>query len=143
VKYWSEVDGRYIEGESVVFTGPLATHTLVGDYQQKESPHVTKSGKENGQYVTKADLTGKANADLPFAPRGTDTGTGCKCIACGCWIYGIVASKCARCRRKTHGQAKKEPCKGCGTMVWAKQLTKLLRLCQGCKGKGARRKVAA
>lgn len=66
MKFWSEVDGCYIEADAVIFTGPRATHTLVDGtgWQQRYPPVV--GTRQTGEYPTQGELRGKGTADVPF-----------------------------------------------------------------------------
>jgi hypothetical protein len=70
-RYWSDVDGCWLECESVSFTGPSATHQLLAGEgrQQKYAP--TFGARMDHELVTPSDLRGKGNADMPFNGRGT------------------------------------------------------------------------
>jgi hypothetical protein len=63
MKWWSDVDGTWVEGTVLNVTGPKATHTLVdgAGYMQRENPLV-RAGINQGELVTARELKGKSNA---------------------------------------------------------------------------------
>lgn len=136
MRVWDWDSNQYIEVE-VYHNGKGAMpHELAGRAHWAQIHPPAIGGSERGEHVNKRDVVGKGNADIPFAARSTDKGTGRKCT-CGAWVAGVVATRCSRCRRRsTAGRLPhRQACPCCLRWFETRLLTPTHKLCPQCKGK--------
>lgn len=134
VRYWSEVDRTYLEGEVICFTGPQAVASLTGEgWQQRELPHATRFGGHKGQLLSRREVAA------------------CPHLWCGCGRRKTAPAKtCLRCYRqararagaaafnpRSNGPVVKAHCRGCRRQHLMANLSAKHRLCGTCLGRSA------
>jgi hypothetical protein len=129
-KYWSDEANAFIECESASFTGPSATHSLIGDgWVQKNGDPLT------GRAWNRNEVPSQKSMGVKYYHR---------ILRCQCGM--MMSYRAKRCRLcdlawRRRGMAKPDlsnhraHCRSCGQRFLVRDLSANRRMCLGCQGK--------